>query len=197
MTVNIRVAAERDAVAVCGIYSPIVKETAISFEYRPPTVEEMRERIGETLERYPFLVFEDGGKVVGYAYATAHRKRDAYRWAAETSVFVDPGHRRSGVGRALYKALLHILRAQGYCHAFAVITVPNPPSIAFHESLGFSRLATFRNVGFKLGFWRDTGWWHLLLQELPDAPAPPKPFAAARTSANVKRALETAQRMPR
>ena len=192
MTSSIRVAAVRDAEAVCGIYSPIVKETAISFEYRAPSAVEMRRRIWETLESHPFLVLEEDGKVVGYAYATSHRKREAYRWAVEVSVFVDQRHRRTGVGGALYRALLHILRLQGYCHAFAVITMPNPPSIAFHESLGFRQIAKFTGIGFKLGYWRDTGWWHLRLLDLPDAPSPPRPFSVVSGSALVKNAMERA-----
>ena len=189
MSILIRLAGEKDASAVRAIYAPIVRDTAISFEYEPPTVGQMRERISELARRYPFLVCESDGRVLGYAYATAHRKREAYRWAVEVSVFVDQGQRRSGVGRALYTALFRLLRLQGFCQAFAVITIPNPPSIAFHESLGFSHVATFRNVGYKLGFWRDTGWWRLELQERPGRPAPPRPLAEVKGTARFKDAL--------
>jgi len=190
MSFLIRLAGEKDAPAVRAIYAPIVRDTAISFEYEPPTVGEMRERIGEITRRHPFLVLESGGKVLGYAYATAHRKREAYRWAVEVSVFVHPEHRRAGVGRALYTALLRMLRLQGFCHAFAIITIPNPPSIAFHERLGFRQVATFKDIGFKLGFWRDTGWWHLKLQERHIRPSPPRPLADVAGTAQFKKALE-------
>jgi len=189
MTPGIRVATGSDAGAVCAIYSPIVKETAISFEYEPPSAGEMRRRIGEALERFPFLVIERDGEVAGYAYAGPHRRREAYRWAVEVSVFVRRDHRRRGAGRALYGALLQLLRLQGFVQAFAVITIPNPASIAFHETLGFRRIGTCKNVGFKLGFWRDTGWWHLLLRKPPEKPLPPEPFPAVRDRPQAKTAL--------
>jgi len=190
MRFQLRVAGEKDARAVQAIYAPIVKDTAISFEYEPPTVGEMRGRISEITQRYPFLILERDGKVIGYAYATAHRKREAYRWAVEVSVFVHPKHRRTGAGRALYSALLRVLHLQGFCQAFAIITIPNPPSIAFHERMGFTQVANFKNVGFKLGFWRDTGWWHLQLQERPSRPSPPRPLPEVMGTAQFKRALE-------
>ena len=192
MSFKVRLAGEGDAAAVAAIYAPIVKETAITFEYEPPSAAEMRGRILEISKGYPFLVAEHGGRVVGYAYATMHRRREAYRWACETSVFVDHGHRRKCAARALYNALIRILRLQGYCHAFAVITMPNPPSVAFHERLGFRHLATFKGVGFKLGYWRDTGWWHLELQERPARPSPPRPLAEVAGSAHFRKALEPA-----
>ena len=191
MSFQIRLAGEKDASAVRAIYAPIVKDTAISFEYGPPTVGEMRDRIGQITRHHPFLVLETGKKVLGYAYATAHRKREAYRWAVEVSVFVDQQHRRFGIGRALYNSLLHALRLQGFCQAFAIITIPNPPSIAFHESLGFSHVATFKNIGYKLGFWRDTGWWRLELQERPVRPEPPRPLPDVIGTAQFKTALES------
>lgn len=190
MSFQIRLAGEKDASAVRAIYAPIVKDTAISFEYEPPTVGEMRDRIGEITRHYPFLVLERDKKVLGYAYATAHRKREAYRWAVEVSVFVDQPHRRFGIGRALYTSLLHVLRLQGFSQAFAIITMPNPPSIAFHERLGFSQVAKFKNIGYKLGFWRDTGWWHLQLQDRPSRPSAPRPLPEVMGTAQFKTALE-------
>lgn len=194
---QVRCAVDKDASAVRAIYAPIVNDTAISFEYEAPTVQQMRQRIAEIIQNYPFLVFERDGKVLGYAYATAHRKREAYRWAVEVSVFVDHRHRRSGIGRALYTALLAILRLQGFCQAFAIITLPNPPSVAFHERLGFSKVAAFRNIGYKLGFWRDTGWWRLELRARPGRPAPPRPFAELAGTAELGLSLEAGLHAPK
>jgi L-amino acid N-acyltransferase YncA len=196
MSFRIRLAGKSDAAAVRAIYAPIVKDTAISFEYRPPSVEEMQNRISETIQNYPFLVAERDRNVLGYAYATAHRKREAYRWACEVSVFVDQAHRRSGVARSLYGPLLRILHLQGFCTAFAVITIPNPPSIAFHESMGFGHVATFKDIGFKLGYWRDTGWWRLELQGRPARPAPPRPLPEVAGTAHFRKALEPSAGTP-
>lgn len=196
MSIRIRLAGGADAAAVHAIYAPIVRDTAISFEYGPLSVKDMHDRIREISRMYPFLVAELDRKVVGYAYATAHRKREAYRWACETSVFVDPAHRRKGVARALYGALLRILRLQGFCQAFAVITLPNPPSIAFHERSGFEHVASFEAIGFKLGFWRDTGWWRLKLLERPARPAPPRALPEVRGTAHFAKALGPDDREP-
>ncbi len=189
MSLKIRPATKSDAAAVSAIYAPFVRDTAISFEYTPPSVEEMRERIREISVGHPFLVAEQDRRVVGYAYATSHRKREAYRWACETSVFVDHDHRRKGVAKALYGAIIRILRLQGFCLAFAIITLPNPPSVAFHESMGFRHVATYKSIGFKLGFWRDTGWWRLELRHGPARPEAPTPFAEVAATAAFKKAL--------
>lgn len=191
MSFRIRLAGDADAAAIHAIYAPIVRDTAISFEYGPLSVKDMQDRIREISKTHPFLVAELDGRVVGYAYATAHRKREAYRWACETSVFVDHSHRRKGIARGLYTALIRILRLQGFCQAFAIITLPNPPSIAFHERLGFEHVASFKAIGFKLGFWRDTGWWRLELSPRPARPAPPRTIAEVAGSAHFKKALET------
>lgn len=192
MGFKIRVARGRDAAAVRAIYAPVVTDTAISFEYRAPSVAQMRRRILETGRRFPFLVLDIDGEAAGYAYATAHRRREAYRWTVEVSVFVHEGRRRAGVGRALYAALLGALRLQGFSQAFAIITLPNPPSVAFHEGLGFRRVATFRGIGFKRGRWRDTGWWRIALREpLPD-PARPRPFPEVAGTASFRKLLSDA-----
>lgn len=189
MNLNLRLAKDGDAAAVLAIYGPIVRDTAISFEYGPLSVKDMQERIREITSTHPFLVAELDRRVVGYAYATSHRRREAYRWACETSVFVDAAHRRKGVARSLYAALIRILRLQGFMQAFAIITMPNPPSVAFHESMGFRHLATFKSIGFKLGFWRDTGWWGLELRPRPARPGPPLPLAEVAATAQFRKAL--------
>jgi L-amino acid N-acyltransferase YncA len=158
--VGVRVATENDAAAVARIYDPYVRETAISFEEIPPSPDEMSSRIRKTLSTHPFLVFEDGSSVVGYAYASPHRERPAYRWSADVAIYAAPEAHRRGVGRALYASLLDMLGRQGFHAAFAGITLPNANSVGLHEAMGFEHVGTYGEVGFKLGSWRDVGWWH-------------------------------------
>jgi phosphinothricin acetyltransferase len=136
----------------------------------------MARRIAHTLERFPWLVCEGDGRITGYAYAGPHRSRPGYQWAAEVSVYVAPEAHRRGVGRALYAALLDLLRAQGLVNVYAGIALPNEASVGLHEALGFRLVARYPAVGFKAGAWRDTGWWHLRINPLAPAPSPPAPF---------------------
>ena len=161
----IRLATKADAEQVQAIYGPVVRDTAVSFEVEPPTVEEMGRRIATTLEHFPWLVCELDGQVQGYAYAGRHRAREAYQWSVEVTVYVHADHRRLGVGRAVYSSLFEILALQGFHNAYAGITLPNPPSVGLHESLGFQPFAVYREVGYKLGAWHDVGWWEMALQE--------------------------------
>lgn len=171
MDPTIRLATEDDAGAVAAIYGPVVEETAITFEVDPPTGAEMGERIAETLPRFPWLVCEREGEVIGYA--GGHRKRAAYRWSADVSVYVAAGARRARVGRGLYESLLSVLRLQGFVNAYAGITLPNPASVGLHESLGFEPVGVYEDVGYKHGAWHDVGWWHLPLADHVPAPDPP------------------------
>lgn len=170
----IRLARDDDAREVGDIYSPICEQTAISFEISSPTEEEMRVRIRKTLERFPWLVCADAATVVGYAYAGPHRERAAYRWSSDVTVYVRDGWRRSGVGRALYVSLLEALELLGYHNAYAGIALPNPASVGLHEALGFAPVGVYRGVGFKLGEWRDVGWWHRCLRSLAATPTEPR-----------------------
>ena len=176
----IRLASDGDAAAVAGIYAPFVDGNATSFEAEPPSAEEMRRRIAETMEMYPWLVCDCDGVIAGYAYASWHRTRLAYRWSVETSVYVDANFRRRGVARGLYTSLFAILAAQGFVNAYAGITLPNAPSVALHEGLGFLPLAVYRGVGFKMGQWHDVGWWQYVVNSHPASPEPPKPLADVR-----------------
>jgi phosphinothricin acetyltransferase len=163
---------------VCAeIYSPYVRETAISFEDDPPDAEEMGRRIADTSTRYPWLAAESGGRVVGYAYASPHRVRAAYRWAADVAVYVEPGQQCRGIGRALYRALLELLTRQGVQVACAGITLPNQSSVRLHEALGFEPVGVYRRIGWKAGAWHDVGWWQRQLigaqQRVPPEVGPP------------------------
>jgi L-amino acid N-acyltransferase YncA len=180
MAFTIRLAAGDDVPRIAEIYRPIVESTPISFETDPPTASDMRRRIEETLRFYPWIVCEQDGVVVGYAYGTGHKARAAYRWSVDTSVYVDAAFRHRRVGRALYTSLLGILVAQGHFNAYAGITLPNPASVALHESVGFRPLGVYRKVGYKCGAWHDVGWWEVGLQAHRPSPSPPVPIDALR-----------------
>lgn len=168
MGLKIRTAVITDAEAIQSIYAPIVLNTAISFEETPPSVEEIAQRIATTLQTYPYLVAEEDGEIKGYAYASQHRARAAYRWAVDVTVYVAESARRQGVGRELYEALLPILEKQRFRAAYAGIAQPNEGSVGLHESLGFVHIGTYPEVGFKLGKWHDVGYWRLgLCQTTP------------------------------
>lgn len=172
--VQIRLARESDAQAIAAIYHPVVESTVISFETLPPDRAEIARRIVATTRLYPWLVCELGDTVAGYAYATQHRNRAAYRWSVDTSVYIDSNHRRSGVGRGLYASLFKVLEAQGFFNAYAGITLPNAASVALHEAAGFRRLGVYERVGYKLGAWHDVGWWQLALRPHADVPEEPQ-----------------------
>lgn len=170
----IRLASPDDGAAVAGIYGPVVAETAISFEVDPPSPDEMAARIASALRFAPWLACVQGGEVVGYAFATRHRERAAYRWSVDVGIYTGANHRRCGVGRALYRSLFALLRLQGFYVANAGITVPNAASVGLHESLGFRPVGVYRNVGYKHGAWRDVGWWQLALRDAEGEPSPPR-----------------------
>lgn len=159
----IRPATPDDASAIVDIYNHYVATTVISFEERPVTPDEMAGRIRDVTADLPWLVYEAEGVVVGYAYATKWRVRSAYRYSAETSVYVAPGLGGKGIGSALYKNLLEELRAREIHLAIGGIAQPNPASVALHERLGFEKVAHFKQVGRKFDRWIDMGYWELRL----------------------------------
>lgn len=175
MTLKVRAAAVADAQAIQRIYAPIVLNTAISFEETPPSVEEIALWIATTLQTYPYLVAEENGAIKGYAYASQHRARAAYRWAVDVTVYVAESARRNGVGRRLCETLLPMLEKQRFRAAYAGIAQPNEGSVGLHESVGFVHIGTYPEVGFKLGKWHDVGYWRLgLCPATP--PLEPVPF---------------------
>jgi L-amino acid N-acyltransferase YncA len=192
VTPTLRLARPDDAAAVLAIYGPVVKTSATSFELEVPSEEEIRRRIEATLERWPWLICEDEAGVAGYAYGTRHRERGAYQWSADVAVYVAPRAQSRGVGRALYGALLELLVMQGFCNAYAGITLPNPASVGLHEALGFRHLGVYRGVGHKHGRWHDVGWWHLELRPLPERPEPPSPLPTVLGTDSFGRALASA-----
>lgn len=179
----VRMATPDAAAAILDIYGPIVRHTAISFEVEPPSVDEMRVRIGRTLTALPWLVsIDERGVVNGFAYAEPHRERAAYRRAVDVTAYVRQGSRVQGIGRRLCEELLRQLAQLGYCQAFSRIALPNEAGIRLHEALGFEPQGVFRKVGFKNGAWRDVSWWQRQLQELPSQPAEPARPAALRAT---------------
>jgi len=175
--VRIRLATADDAVAIATLYAPYVADSAVSFEGKAPDAAEMAERIAKGGDLYPWLVGEEDGALLGYAYATAFRPRHAYRFTVETSVYVRQGGHGRGVGGAVYGALLPLLEAQGFTQAIAALTLPNEASVSLHERLGFVRAGVYENVGFKLGEWRSVGLWQRPLAPMVTEPEEPRPFA--------------------
>ncbi len=146
-TATIRVATPADAEPVQAIYAPFCDSSAVTFEESAPAVSDMADRIDSTLEDYPWLVCEHDGEVVGYAYASQLRKRRAYQWTVELSVYVAEDARAGGVGRGLYESLFAVLERQGVCDAYAVTTMRTPKQKRFTSDWGSSGLSTFRRWG--------------------------------------------------
>lgn len=169
----IRFAVESDSAAIARIYSPAVTDYATSFELIAPDADEIAKRIRKISPQYPWLVFEEDGAVIGYAYASTHRERRAYQWSVDVCAYVDQSAHRRGVGRALYTSLFAILALQGYRNAYAGVTLPNPASEGLHRSVGFTLVGIYHKVGFKLGAWHDVAWFERPLAErIIDPPTP-------------------------
>ena len=178
-----------------AIYEPFVQESPITFEVVAPSVEEFRAHVAATLESWPWLVCEADGSILAFAYASRHRPREAYQWSADCSVYVHADHRGRGVGRALYTSLFACLRALGYYNVYAGITLPNAPSVALHEGLGFVLVGVYRSVGYKMGAWHDVGWWHLALREHGPVESAPRLLAGAADTPAWREALAAGARL--
>ncbi|HEM2866013.1 GNAT family N-acetyltransferase [Streptococcus suis] len=156
--IDIRSARTEDAADLVAIYAPYVEKTAITFETEVPTVEAFASRIEKTLEKFPYLVAVEEGKVVGYAYASTYYARAAYDWTVELSVYVSREARGKGIGSLLYDALEEELTERGFKNFLACIALPNPASLALHEKRGYEQVAHFKKVGYKFGTWHDIVW---------------------------------------
>ncbi|WP_158886531.1 GNAT family N-acetyltransferase [Rhodanobacter sp. L36] len=172
----IRVAHEKDADAIHAIYAPSIIDGVATFETELPGVAMMRDRILARLQHYPWLVWEEDGHVLAYAYAGRFRERAAYDWIAETSIYVHGDAQRRGIARRLYGVLLESMRLQGITQAVGVITLPGHVSVTMHETMGFTTAGVWKQCGYKHGQWWDVGVWQMQLQ-IPDAlPSPVIPF---------------------
>lgn len=173
---KVRRATADDAAAIASIYAPYVQASVVSFEMEAPDEAEMRGRIEDGGDLYPwFVACEDDAPPLGYAYACAFRARPAYRFTVETTVYVADGAHRRGIGTLLYRTLLPVLEAQGFAQAIAAITLPNEASVRLHEGLGFRPAGVYEKVGFKFREWRSVGLWQRGLALLSTRPEEPKP----------------------
>ncbi len=170
-----------DASACAAIYAPYVSDTAVSFEIEPPIPQQMAERIEVASRMHAWLVLEDEGRVVGYAYGSRMHVRAAYRWSCEVSIYLELGRRRTGAGRALYEVLLARLAERGYRTAIAGMTLPNTASVGLHSAMGFKEVGIYRRIGWKAGAWHDVQWWQLDLH--PGEPGPPEELSGVTADA--------------
>jgi L-amino acid N-acyltransferase YncA len=168
---SIRDASDGDAAACAAIYAPYVTDTAITFEAEPPSAAEMAERIAAAARAHAWLVLEDEGRIVGYAYGRQFNPRAAYRWSCEVSIYLERGRRRTGAGRALYEALFARLVQRGYRTAVAGMTLPNDASVGLHRAMGFLPVGVLERVGWKHGAWHDVAWVQRTLASGDDPPA--------------------------
>ncbi len=164
MTLSVRPAIASDAEALARIYNYYVLNTVITFEEEPVSAAIMAARVADVQNAsLPWLVADLDGAVVGYSYASKWKVRSAYRYSVETTIYLEHGHEGQGLGTRLYSELLSILRGQGIHAAMGGAALPNEASVALHEKLGFERVATFRQVGFKHQKWVDVAYWQILL----------------------------------
>ncbi|HYE54309.1 MAG TPA: GNAT family N-acetyltransferase [Chitinophagaceae bacterium] len=189
---RIRLITMDDASATLDIYRPYVENTIISFEYEAPDLQEWQTRIKTITAEYPWLVYEANNQVIGYAYGCKHRYRTAYSWATECSIYLSENFHGKGIARILYETLFDLMRLQGYVNVYAGITVPNPKSEHFHQSVGFYDVGYYRNIGYKFGAWHDTRWMQLHLADKPANPPMPKPMKEVQDTEAFKAILDKA-----
>ena len=172
----IRFATKEELPRILAIYAPYVTASTVSFEYDVPTLAEFTHRFEAITAQFPWLVWEEGGQILGYAYASAPFERAAYRWIAEPSIYLHPDALRRGIGAKLYGALEGILQQQGYGLLYALITAENETSIAFHQKLGYSHMAQFPNCAYKQGKCLSVVWMEKSLPFVEYPSAFPKPW---------------------
>ncbi len=170
---HLRLVTLNDTAELLSIYAPYITDTAVSFEYEVPTLEAYRERIREIAGHYPYLVWEENGHILGYAYAHRQMDRAAYQWNTELSVYLRPEATGKGLGTKLYGALLELLRLQGFKTAYGCVAIPNAASEALHYKLGFHDAGVWHLTGYKNGAWQDVGWYEKQLAPYDADPVPP------------------------
>lgn len=173
---SIRQATVADVPRILEIYGLYIKNTAISFEYTVPTCEEFTQRFLHITAQFPWLVWEEGGIVLGYAYGSLPFQRAAYQWSASASIYLCPEAWGRGIGRKLYDALEQLLQKQGYRKVYAIITTANTPSVAFHQAMGYRHTATMPDCAYKLGKWHGVIWMEKDLNTWDAPPCAPVAF---------------------
>ncbi len=179
---TIRLATDADAPAIAAIYAPYCSSSVITFEESAPTSDEMAQRIRTIGATRPWIVLEEAAGLVGYAYASRHHERAAYRWSVSTAIYVGAAYQRRGAGRALYTTLFDLLRRLGYHTATAGITLPNASSVGLHEAFGFALVGVYRGIGYKLGAWHDVAWYQATIQPPLSRPGEPRSIAEIQAS---------------
>lgn len=172
----IRPATEKDLPEILSIYAPYVENTTVSFEYDVPCLRSFTQRFYTITAQFPWLVYEEDGNILGYAYASAPYERAAYRWCAEPSVYLREAARGKGIAAQLYTVLEAILAEQGYVVLYALITAENAVSVRFHEKMGYCLQAEFPDCGFKLGRWCGLFWMEKRLKIVESPSAFPTPW---------------------
>lgn len=195
--IKIRLANESDSSSILQIYAPFITDTAISFECKLPTVIEFTERMAKVQKMYPWLICEINGNIVGYAYASRFREREAYEWSVDFSVYINSKYQRKNIGRALYSALFEILKLQGFYNAFAGVTIPNIKSESLHEAFGFKAIGVYKNVGYKFGRWHDVKWFELEIQKHIQEPEKPKAIHEICNTSEFKSIIEKSEQIVR
>lgn len=155
---SLRLASEADIPQILAIYAPYVTDTTHTLEYSVPSLEEFTARFHAITRQFPWLVWEEDGVILGYAYGSLPFERAGYRWCAEASIYLHPSALRRGIGKKLYAALEQLLRLQGYRTVYAIITAANTPSVAFHQATGYLHTACFPRCGYKFGALLDVIW---------------------------------------
>lgn len=186
----LRLAQPTDTDALLEIYGPYVRNTSLTFELETPSPAEFARRMDDYLRYAPWLLMECEGRVAGYAYASRHRERAGYQWSAECSIYLHDNFMGKGLAQPLYKALFEILSIQGFRNVYAVINLPNERSVRFHENMGFRYQFTFERVGYKLGQWKNVGWWMLQVNDYTSEPSPVIPFASLAGDDRVRTILQ-------
>jgi phosphinothricin acetyltransferase len=177
MALLIRLATAQDAARIAAIYRPYVEESRISFEEHAPDADEMARRMrGDAPGRHPWFIAEEDDRLLGYAASSPFRTRPAYRWTVETGIYLARDALGRGIGHALLSTLLALLERQRYVAAIGAIALPNEPSVALHEKLGFTHTGTYRGVGYKSGEWLDVGLWQKELAPRSADPAEPRAY---------------------
>ena len=171
---KIRIATEADSASILEIYAPFIMDTIITFEYEVPTLAEFAKRMTNIHKKYPWLLCEINGNIVGYAYASKFNERAAYDWSVDFSIYINPKYHGKNIGKSLYFSLSQLIKLQGYYNAYAGVTLPNIKSEGLHQSFGFKPIGVYQNVGYKFGNWYDVKLFGLKINEYPKSPIKPK-----------------------